>query len=74
MANFDSGVSRYIKAEATVRVLFPVDWKGNADIACKHCPYFVRSKQLCALNHEMVNYPERFVGEFCPLEEVTEDV
>lgn len=74
MANFDSGVARYIKARAVVSVSFPVDWKGNADIACKHCPFFVRATQRCGLNQAIVNYPDHYVGEECPLEEVTEDV
>lgn len=74
MACFDSGVKRYIKAQATVQVSFPVDWKDNAEIACKHCQFYIRATQRCALNQEIVNYPERFVGEFCPLEKVTEDV
>jgi hypothetical protein len=74
MACFDSGVKRYIKAQATVQVSFPVDWKDNAEIACKHCQFYIRATQRCALNQEVVNYPERFVGEFCPLEKVTEDV
>lgn len=74
MACFDSGVKRYIKAVATVQVNFPVDWKDNAEIACKHCQFYIRATQRCALNQEIVNYPERFVGEFCPLEKVTEDV
>ena len=74
MANFDSGVARYIKARAVVSVSFPVDWKGNADIACKHCPFFVRATQRCGLNQAIVNYPDHYVGAECPLEEVTEDV
>ena len=74
MANFDSGVQRYIVAEAKVRTCFPVDWKGNAEIACKHCNFYVRATQRCALTQQIVNYPERWVGECCPLEEVTEDV
>lgn len=72
MANFDSGVARYIKARAVVEVNFPVDWKGNADIACKHCPFYVRATQRCGLNQSIVNYPEKYVGEDCPLQEVTE--
>lgn len=74
MANFDSGVARYIKATATVVVNFPVDWKGKTEIACKHCPFFVRSTMRCGLNQAVVNYPENYVGEACPLEEVEEDV
>lgn len=79
MPNFDSGVAKYIKAQAVVTVGFPVDWRGNAEIACKHCPFYVRATQRCGLTQDVVNYPEKYVGETCPLEpiietEVTEDV
>lgn len=67
MANFESGVARYIKATATVEVYFPVDSKGNEDIACKHCPFYIRATQRCSLNQQLVNYPERYIGEHCPL-------
>lgn len=74
MANFDTGVSRYIKTRAVVEVYFPVDWRGSEEIACKHCPFFVRSTQRCGLTQQVVNFPDRYVGESCPLEEVKEDV
>lgn len=74
MANFDTGVKEYIKAYAVVEVSFPVDWKGNAEIACKHCNFFVRATQRCGLTQQVVNFPDRYVGESCPLEEVTKDV
>ena len=73
MANFETGVKRYIKARATVEVGFPVDWRDNAEIACKHCKFFVRATQRCGLNQEIINFPERYIGEYCPLEEVNED-
>jgi hypothetical protein len=73
MPSFDSGVSKYIKARAVVEVGFPVDWRGSADISCKQCPYYVRATQRCALNQAVVNYPERYVGENCPLELVEEE-
>ena len=72
MANFETGVKRYIMARAVVTVGFPVDWRDNAEIACKHCPFFIRATQRCALNQEIVNYPEKYVGANCPLEEITE--
>ena len=68
MADFSSGVKRYINAKATVEVFFPVDWRDNPDVCCRQCPYYVRSTQRCALNQEIVNYPEKFVGSMCPLE------
>lgn len=73
MPNFDNGVARYIIGEATVRVAFPVDFKGNAEIACKHCKFYVRATQRCGLNQEIVNFPEKYVGTNCPLDEVVEN-
>lgn len=70
MANFDTGVAGYVIGQATVTVGFPIDFKGNAEIACKHCKFYVRATQRCALNQEMINYPERFVGVNCPLERI----
>ena len=72
MPNFDSGVMRFIKAYAVVEVNFPVDWKGRADISCKHCNFFVRAKQRCGLTQQVVNYPDSHVGECCPLVEAEE--
>ncbi len=69
MAKFESGVAEYIEAEATVHVLFPVDFKGNADISCSQCYYFRRNYRSCGLNGEICEFPERYVGSQCPLEE-----
>ena len=41
--NFDSGVADYVRAYAVVRVNFPIDYKGNADVNCYQCPFFRRS-------------------------------
>ena len=57
MANFDTGVKRYIKARVTLEVGFPVDWRDNAEVACKHCPFYVRATQRCGLTQDLVNYP-----------------
>lgn len=70
MANFDHGVASYVIGRATVEVGFPVDMRGNAEIACKHCKFFVRVTQRCGLNEEIVNFPERYVGINCPLERI----
>lgn len=72
LANFDTGVSRYIKTKAIVEVGFPVDWRGSVEIACKHCNFFVRATQRCGLTQMVVNYPERYVGADCPLEIIEE--
>ena len=67
---FESGVASYIKAEAVIKVNFPVDEKGRAEIACKHCPYLSSNERMCQLNKEPVANPNKFVGDMCPLREV----
>jgi hypothetical protein len=73
MAIFDNGVASYVIGQATVRVAFPVDFRGNAEIACKHCKFYVRATQRCALNQEIVNFPEKYVGANCPLERIEDN-
>ena len=70
MPNFDSGVKEYIFAEAVVRVGFPVDYSGKADINCMQCQFFSRNNGMCQLTKEIVAYPAKYVGGSCPLEEV----
>lgn len=70
MANFESGVASYIKGQATVEVFFPVDQKGNAEICCRHCPYLSSNDRMCQLNKMPVAYPNKYVGDNCPLKEV----
>lgn len=67
MPCFDSGVSAYIKAYAVVEVNFPVDDKGRADISCRQCPYFSANSRICQLNKRTSAYPEKYVGQCCPL-------
>ena len=71
---FESGVASYVKTEATIKVNFPVDEKGRAEIACKHCPYLSSNERMCQLNKEPVAYPNKYVGDMCPLKEVKTDV
>lgn len=73
IANFDTGVAKYIKTKATVYVGFPVDWRGSSEIACKHCQFYDRAKQRCNLTQQVVNFPDRYVGECCPLEIIEEE-
>ena len=72
MANFESGVSSYIHAQATVDVFFPVDHRGNADISFNQCFFFRRNYQTCGLNGEVCQYPQKYVGGSCPLKPVEE--
>ena len=73
MANFESGVASYVHAQATVDIWFPVDAKGNADISCNQCYYYRRQSRSCALNGEICQYPEKWVGSHCPLSVVEEE-
>ena len=73
MACFDNGVSGYVSAIAYIEVNFPIDHKGRADIRCKQCPYLSSNERICQLNKEVVAYPNQYVGQFCPLQEVKEN-
>lgn len=73
MPCFDDGVKRYIKARAVVEVNFPVDWRDNPDISCKQCNFFIRSQMRCGLTQQVVNYPDKYIGACCPLDEVIEE-
>lgn len=68
MANFECGVSGYVKTCAVVEVNFPIDWKGNSDINCRMCPYLSSNERMCQLNKMPVAYPNKYVGDNCPLE------
>lgn len=67
MSYFESGVASYIRGYAVVEVNFPVDEKGRADISCYQCPYFSRNNGMCQLSKSIVAYPQRYVGQSCPL-------
>ena len=47
---------------------FPVDFKDNAEICCKHCQFLSSNERMCQLNKKPVAYPNKYVGDFCPLE------
>lgn len=70
---FESGVSKYIIGKATVYVKFPVDFRGTADCSCNQCKFFRRQSRKCALNDEIIAYPDHYVGQNCPLRIETED-
>ncbi len=65
--NFESGVADYVRAYAIIEVNFPVDFKGNEEICCRHCPYLSSNERMCQLNKEPVAYPNKYVGSKCPL-------
>lgn len=74
MASFESGVKGYVKAQATITVYFPIDFKDRIEIACKHCPYLSSNERMCQLNKQPVAFPNQYVGQMCPLEEVETNV
>lgn len=73
MSEFSSGVSSYVRAQATVTVFFPVDAKGNADISCAQCYFSRESSKRCGLNWEVCAYPNKYVGDRCPLVRINEE-
>lgn len=66
MPNFESGVKGYITGTATIQNLFPIDFKGNADISCMQCRYFSRNNGICQITKEITAYPSKYVGVNCP--------
>ena len=68
MHNFDNGVKGYVVGECNVKVYFPVDSKGNAEICCRMCPYLSADSRICRLNGAIVEYPKTNIGGNCPLE------
>lgn len=73
MSKFETGVASYIMAEATVRVGFPVDHRGNAYINCFQCKFYRRNYRNCGLNGEIVEFPEHYIGGHCPLKIIEEE-
>lgn len=73
MSSFESGVKGYVTAKTVVTVRFPIDWKNNPEVACRHCPYLSSNERMCQLNKQPVAYPQKYVGADCPLTEFTEE-
>lgn len=71
-AKFESGVSQYVHGIAMVEVYFPVDSKGAEYCNCEQCFYYRESSRSCAINHETVAFPSRYVGSSCPLIRVSD--
>lgn len=65
---FESGVSSYVVGQATVTVCFPVDHRGNAHVCCAQCEYYSRTSGRCKLNGGLCAFPDKYIGQNCPLE------
>lgn len=68
MSKFDSGVKGYVFGTVTLRVGFPIDWHDVPHISCMQCKFYSSSSRRCQLNKELIAFPERYVGDNCPLE------
>ena len=69
---FESGVSSYIVATATVGVNFPVDFRGNSHVCCAMCDLWSKTSGRCPLTHAISEFPDKYVGSRCPLNIPTE--
>lgn len=67
MANFESGVTSYIRGRAVVEVFFPVDKNNKSDISCNQCFFYRDGSHRCSLTGEVSAYPTKYVGDTCPL-------
>jgi hypothetical protein len=67
MAQLDSGVKGYITGECAVKIHFPVDFRGNAEVNCYQCKMFSRNTGICQLTKEISEYPTKYIGSNCPL-------
>ncbi len=67
MADFRSGVAKYVTGHAVVAATFPVDFKGACDVSCVQCKFFRRTARICGLTGEISEYPEKYIGSKCPL-------
>lgn len=74
MPNYETGVSHYIYGTAKAVATFPVDLKGKPDVSCNQCKFFRRTAQLCGLNGEICEYPQKYIGTYCPLEFESEEI
>lgn len=64
---FESGVASYVVGQATVTVCFPVDLRGNAHVSCSQCEFYSRTSNRCKLNGSLCAFPEKYIGQYCPL-------
>jgi hypothetical protein len=73
MADFSSGVKRYIKGQTVITVFFPVNDQNVKDVCCYQCELFNRSTGKCLLTGKVSEYPSRHIGGECPLTFIDEE-
>lgn len=67
MADFETGVLKYIHAKALVKASFPVDTKGNAHVKCDFCRYYDRIAKKCKIDDHVIYFPD-YLSEDCQLD------
>lgn len=73
MANFETGITSYIHSQAIVDVYFPIDDRGNSHVNCRNCYFYRDASHRCGLNYEICSFPDKYVGDACPLTPATDD-
>ena len=58
----------YVVGRAEVTNFFPINRRGDVDLCCDHCRFYVMRSRRCFLTDELQHYPERDRGRECPLE------
>ena len=66
--SFDTGVPGYIVGRTEVANYFPINKRGDVDLSCEHCRFYVMRSRRCFLTDELQHYPDRDRGMNCPLE------
>ena len=68
MSDYPTGVADYVVGTATVTNYFPINRRGDVDLCCEHCRFYVMRSRRCFLTDELQHYPDRDRGMNCPLE------
>ena len=68
MSDYPEGVPGYVVGRAEVTNYFPINRRGDVDLCCDHCRFYVMRSRRCFLTDELQHYPERARGRECPLE------
>lgn len=74
MGAFESGVKGYVIGTVTLTNGFPIDWNGVPHIACVYCKYYSITTKRCRLNNAVIAFPDKYVGDECPLEGIETEV
>ena len=70
VASFETGIQSYIHSQAVVDVYFPIDDRGNAHVNCRNCYFYRDASHRCGLNYEICSFPDKYVGDSCPLRQI----